>query len=93
MPTFIGLGRITDKGSTSIKDWAGRLEETISELPEHVKVRELFFTSGQYDVVIVADVDDAKDVLAISAETAGYGLVRFESMLALTSDEFLSRLK
>jgi uncharacterized protein with GYD domain len=92
MATFIGLGRLTEAGAKSQDEWAARLEETISGLPQHVKVHQVYFTLGSYDVVVIAEAQNAQDMLAVSAETASYGLVRFETMLAMPAAEFVKAI-
>jgi uncharacterized protein with GYD domain len=93
MPLFVGLGKVTETGAKNLTEWAARLESTIDGLPQHVKVHNVYFTIGSYDVVVVAEGRSAEDMMAVSAETAGYGLVRFETMLAVPAADFAKTIK
>lgn len=88
MQAYIALGRFTEQGLKSIKgtvDRADAAREAASKFG--VKFNEIYWTQGQYDLVIFLEADDEASINAFSLTTAAMGNVRFETLRAITRDE------
>ncbi len=89
MPTFISLVNWTDQGIKNVKDAPNRLEAARAAFKAMGgEIKDVYVTSGQYDIVVIADAPDgdvmAKFALAIGAQ----GNVRTATNRAFTEDEF-----
>jgi uncharacterized protein with GYD domain len=73
MPTYIGLTKWTDQGIRKVKETTKRakdLQEMAAKM--NVKVKEIYWTMGRYDVVVVMEAPDDE---AISRLTLGLGML------------------
>lgn len=89
MPTFISFVNWTEQGIRNIKE-APQRGKAARALLEKMggKLREVYLTSGQHDLVIIADVPDG-DVMAKFAMAVGsQGNVRTQTVRAWPEDEF-----
>jgi len=89
MPTFICFVNWTDQGIKNIKDSPNRAEAARAALKAMGgEIKDIYVTSGQYDLVLIAEVPDgdvmAKFALAVGAQ----GNVRTTTCRAFTEDEF-----
>ena len=89
MPTFISLVNWTDQGIKNVKDSPNRAEAARAALKEMGgEVKDMYITSGQYDLILIADVPDgdvmAKFALAVGAQ----GNVRTNTFRAFSEGEF-----
>jgi acetyl esterase/lipase len=59
MPTYIGLVKLTDQGIRNVKETTKRAK-SFREMAElaGLKVREILWTMGRYDLVLVVDAPD-----------------------------------
>ena len=89
MPTFISFVNWTDQGIKNIKDSPNRSEAAKALLREMGgEIKDIYYTSGQYDFVVIADAPDG-DVMAKFVLAAGaLGNVRTTTSRAFTEDEF-----
>ena len=88
MATYIALGTFTDQGLRTVKDTTKRADiarETAGKFG--VKMREIFWTQGQYDIVTLLEGPDETSVSAFGLAVAAAGNVRFQTLRALTRDE------
>jgi uncharacterized protein with GYD domain len=93
MPTYIGLARVSPKGLTTLKRNPSRLKEVNQEVEQFgVKVVQQYALLGAYDFLTVVDAPDAATVARLSAELSSRGTVSFETLTAISVDEFLSSL-
>ncbi len=89
MPTFISFMNWTDQGIKNVKDAPNRSEAAKAALKElGGEVKEVYVTTGQYDVLLIAEAPDgdvmAKFALAVGAQ----GNVRTTTCRGFTDDEF-----
>lgn len=77
MPTFIYLTSWTDKGVGEPKTAVDRAMAAVENL-EHmgVKIFEVYWTSGDYDLVMVAECADEETAFAAQLDMASRGNVR-----------------
>ncbi len=89
MPTFISFVNWTDQGIKNIKDSPNRSEAAKALLREMGgEIKDIYYTSGQYDFVVIADAPDG-DVMAKFALAVGaWGNVRTTTCRAFTESEF-----
>src|SRR5512135_1090894 len=67
MPTYIGLIKLTDQGIRNVKDTTKRAK-SFREMAElaGVKVREVLWTMGRYDIVLVVDAPDDETISRVT---------------------------
>jgi len=87
MSTFISLINFTDQGIRNIKESpnrAGAFKEVAEKLG--VTVKDMYWTMGNYDLVIVLDgADEAVTTAILSA--GALGNVRSQTLRAYTAEE------
>jgi uncharacterized protein with GYD domain len=88
MATFVVLGSFTDQGIRSIKDTAKRAE-TFQHTAKKVgvKVKEIYWTLGQYDFVSVCDAPDDETASALIYSLVSAGNVRTQTLRAFSAAE------
>ena len=88
MLTYIVLGSFTDQGLRTIKDTTKRADAA-KEIAARfgVKMREIYWTQGQYDLVTICEADDEAAISAFGLAIGGAGNVRFQTLRAFTKDE------
>lgn len=87
MATFVSLVNFTDQGIRGVKDSPKRAEAfkaTAKKLG--VTVKEVYWTVGRYDVVVVMEGDD-EAVTATLLKIGSLGNVRSETLRAFSSAE------
>ena len=88
MITNIGLLRFTDKGLQSVKDSTKRAaaaKESAKKLG--VNMRDIFWTTGEYDLVCVLEADSEIALAAFALATAAQGNVRVQTLRAYSAGE------
>jgi uncharacterized protein with GYD domain len=89
MATYIVLANFTDQGIRNVKDSPKRADAYKAMAKKlGVTVREIYWTLGHYDLVIVLDAPDAASVTAVGLATASLGNVRTETLTAFSAEEF-----
>ncbi|TXL72691.1 GYD domain-containing protein [Vineibacter terrae] len=91
MPTFITYASYSRSGAKGLIDKPSDRSGAIKALIEKAggKLIALYFTTGSNDVVIVSEVADGSDAVAMGmAVTASGTLSRIETVRAWTSSEF-----
>ncbi|HTR95110.1 MAG TPA: GYD domain-containing protein [Trebonia sp.] len=88
MPTYVSLIHWTDQGIKNYKDTTSRAED-FTKLVENKggRVRELLWTVGEYDLVVVADFPDDETGTAALLQVGSLGNVRSSTMRAFGADE------
>lgn len=86
MVTYVVLANFTDQGIRSAKDSPKRAE-AFKKMAETfgVVVKELFWTQGRYDVVIIIDAPDEFSATALNLNLGALGNVRTESLRAFSA--------
>ena len=88
MPTYVILNNWTDEGIRNVR---GTVERTgpIEQLAQKYGVRmsQLYWTVGPYDVVAIAEAPDDESATAFALEIASMGNVRTTTMRAYDREE------
>ncbi len=94
MPRYVALVSFTDQGIRDIKNSLKRADRFKKLAAKHkVKVREIHWTMGKYDIVVSFDAPNDAAISALTLDNAQLGNVRTETMRAYTRDEFAGILK
>ncbi|HEV2920053.1 MAG TPA: GYD domain-containing protein [Actinomycetota bacterium] len=88
MPIYVALGNWTDQGT---RDFGGAVQRAngFRELVEQAggRVRELVWTMGEYDFIIVAEAPDDETAATLVLRVAAAGNVRTKTMRAFDADQ------
>jgi uncharacterized protein with GYD domain len=88
MATFIALANFTEQGLRNIKGTVDRSDAARDAAKKMgVTIKDLYWTQGEYDLVITCEAQDETAINAFSLATAMQGNVRFETLRAITRDE------
>lgn len=94
MTTYIALGTFTDQGLRTVKDTVKRAELVRESAGKFgVKMRDIYWTQGQYDIITLLEAQDETSVSAFGLAVASAGNVRFQTLRALTRDEMNAALQ
>lgn len=88
MVTYVGLANFTEQGIRSVKDSPKRAEafkETAKSAG--VTVREILWTQGRYDVVMIAESPDEASMMSLLLSLGAMGNVRTETLRCFSADE------
>ena len=83
MATYIVLGNFTDQGIRSAKDTTKRAEA----FKAGVKVKEVYWTLGQYDIVTILEAPDEETVTALGLSAGAMGNIRTQTLRAFGNEE------
>jgi uncharacterized protein with GYD domain len=88
MATYIVLANFTEQGIRNVKDTHKRAE-AFKELAGKygVKVKELFWTLGQYDIIATVDGPDDLSATALGLALSAKGNVRTQTLRAFGAGE------
>ena len=93
MPTYIMLTTLSPEGVQTIKNNPQRIKEVNQELEQlGASVKAQWATLGQYDFVNVVEAPDEKTMARVSLELGSRGTARYESLIAIPIDDFISSL-
>ena len=86
---FVCLLKFTDQGVRNIKETSQRAQafREIAESKFGVRVKELFWTLGQYDLITIVDAPDEESFTAMALSLSSLGNVSTESLRAFTAEE------
>jgi uncharacterized protein with GYD domain len=88
MPTFITLLNFSEQGVRNVKDTAKRADAiTKAGKKAGVTIREVFWTMGRFDGVLVFDASDDQTATAAMMTIGRMGNVRSETLRAFGRDE------
>jgi len=94
MPRYIALVSLTDQGIGDVKDSLKRADQVKKIAAKHkVKVRDIYWTMGRYDIIVTLDAPDDMALSAFTLANGQLGNVRTETFRAFTREEFASILK
>ena len=94
MATYIGLMKFTDQGIRKVKETTKRakdFQEFAAKM--NVKIREIHWTMGRYDVVVVAEAPDDETISRLSLGLGMLGNVKGETLRAFSAQEMDKILK
>ncbi|HBO69818.1 MAG TPA: GYD family protein [Deltaproteobacteria bacterium] len=88
MPTYVSLINWTDQGIRNVKQSTERAK-AFKDMAEKlkVKVREIHWTMGRYDVVVVVDAPDDRAISRLMLGLGILGNARTETLRAYSSQE------
>ena len=88
MATYLIMGSFTDQGIKNVKETIAR-GERFKEIAQecNVKILELMWIMGHYDIVSIAEADDDKDICVLLLRAGSRGFVKTHSFRAFTKDE------
>lgn len=88
MATYVVLGNFTDQGIRSVKDTTKRAD-AIKELAKSlgVTVKDVYWTLGQYDTVIIVDAPDEMVLTALGLAFGQAGNQRTQTLRAFSHAE------
>ena len=88
MANYIVLGNFTDQGIHFIKETEKRAEAFKSMAKDAgVTVKDVFWTLGQYDLIITMDAPDDESVTALGLSVGSLGNVRTQTLRAFSAEE------
>ncbi|HEY8769841.1 MAG TPA: GYD domain-containing protein [Thermoleophilaceae bacterium] len=93
MPTFVMLSTLTPEGVQTIKNNPSRIQEVNKEIEQlGATVKAQWATLGRYDFVNIVEAPDEVTMARVSLELGSRGTARYESLVAIPVDDFISAL-
>ncbi len=88
MATYMLLGSFTEQGLRAVKDTTKRAQE-IRAIGQKigVTVKDIYWTLGPHDAVVIVEAPDETAVAALSLSVAALGNVRYQTIRAFTATE------
>lgn len=88
MATYIALVNFTDQGICNIKQTTERAKAlTAAATKLGIKVKEVYWTMGAYDAVLVADAPNDEAITALALSVGALGNIRTQTMRAYSAEE------
>jgi uncharacterized protein with GYD domain len=88
MPRYVTLVKFTDQGARNAKDTVTRAGAFRSDVERRGgKLVSIYWTQGQYDIVVTLDTPDEQAAMAATLAVAGLGNVRTETLRAFDETE------
>lgn len=88
MATFVVLASFTEQGILNVKETINRAE-AFKEMAKKsgVTVKDMYWTLGSHDIVVVCEADDDESATALLLSVASRGNVRSETLRAFSFGE------
>ena len=88
MATYIGLVNFTDQGVRQIRHTTERAKALINAASNlGVKIKDIYWTMGALDAVLVAETADDESMMAFAASIGALGNIRTQSLRAFSAAE------
>jgi uncharacterized protein with GYD domain len=88
MAMYVVLGRFSDQGIRAVKETTKRADAAKEAAKAMgVTIKEIYWTIGQYDLVLLAEAADDAAMTAFGLNTGKAGNVRTETLRAFTQAE------
>lgn len=88
MATFVTLVHFTDQGIRSVKQTTERAKVLSAAAARlGVKIREIYWTMGAYDVVLISEAPDEESMAALALSAGSLGNIRTQTMRAYSAEE------
>jgi uncharacterized protein with GYD domain len=88
MATYIVLARFSDQGIRNVKDTTKRADAAKQlAMKMGVTMKEIYWTIGQYDVVILVEAPEDAAMVSFGLTTGMQGNLRTETLRAFTQKE------
>jgi uncharacterized protein with GYD domain len=93
MPTYIMLSTLTPDGVQTVKNNPTRIKEVNREIEQlGAEVKQQWATLGHFDFVNVVEAPDDQVMSRVSLELSSRGTAKFETLVAIPIDDFISGL-
>ena len=88
MATYILLANFTEQGLRNVKETTKRAD-AVKEAGKKlgVNMKEIYWTMGPYDIVVVAEAPDDASISAYALATGMAGNIRGQTLRAYSRDE------
>ncbi len=94
MPTYVSLLNWTDQGIRKVKESTKRAKTFLDMAGKMgVKVREIHWTMGRYDVVVIMEAPDDEAISRLMLGLCTLGNVKSETLRAFSTQEMTQILK
>lgn len=94
MPTYVILGKFTQKRIETIKNLPDGIKEGTEVFKSFgVKIRELVFTLGQYDLVAIGEAPNEEAITKALLSWGSRGLLRTETLTGFTPEKMIEIVK
>jgi uncharacterized protein with GYD domain len=88
MPIYVSLVNWTEQGVKNFRDTVRRADDYRGLVEQSGgQVRQLLWTLGEYDLVVVTDFPDDETATAVLLQTVAGGNVRTKTMKAFDADQ------
>jgi len=93
-PLFVILANFTQKRMETIKSLPESIKEGVGVFESFgVKIRELVFTMGRYDLVAIGEAPDAEAITKALLSWGSKGLLRTETLTGFTGEKMIELVK
>ena len=93
MPTYIMLCTLSPEGVQTIKNNPARIREVNSEVEQlGASVKAQWATLGAFDFISIVEAPDETTMARVSLELGSRGTARYETLVAIPIDDFISSL-
>lgn len=94
MTTFVILGNFTQKRMETIKGLPESVKEGKQLFESYgVKIKELIFTMGRYDLVAIGEAPDVESISKALLSWGSKGLLRTETLTGFTAEKMVELVK
>jgi uncharacterized protein with GYD domain len=94
MPIYVVLGNFTQKRMDTIKNLPEGIKEATKVFKSHgVKIINLVFTMGRYDVVAIGEAPNEEAVTKALLSWGSQGLLRTETLTGFTPEQMIEIVK
>jgi uncharacterized protein with GYD domain len=88
MATYVALVNFTDQGVRQIRHTTERAKALINAASNlGVKIKDIYWTMGALDAVLIAEATDAESVMAFAASIGSLGNIRSQTLRAFSAAE------
>jgi uncharacterized protein with GYD domain len=88
MPTYVVLMNWTDQGIRTVKETVHRRDQADALAERHeVRIEQVYWTVGPYDLVTVFEAPDAESITAMLLELGSGGNLRTTTLRAYDREE------
>ena len=88
MPTYVALVNFTDQGIRNVKQTTERAKAMSAAAAKlGIKVKDTYWTMGQYDAVLVADAPNDEAITTWALSGGSLGNIRTQTMRAYSAEE------
>ena len=94
MPVYVILGNWTQKRIEKIKDLPEQIKAGTNVFKSYgVKIKELVFTMGRFDVVAICEAPDAESISKALLSWGSRGLLRTETLTGFIPEKMIELVK